>query len=106
MELVGSTTADTLKPSGNPFNKSLEVLTSPYLANVTYTGYSATAWHLFADPADVAAVEIAYLNGVQSPTIESAEADFNTLGVQMRVYFDFGVAFQDPRGATKSKGAA
>jgi TRAP-type mannitol/chloroaromatic compound transport system substrate-binding protein len=29
---------------------------------------------------------------VQSPIVETAEADFNVLGVQMRGYFDFGVA--------------
>lgn len=106
LELVGNTTTDTLKPSGNPFSKTLEVLTSPYLNNTSYTGYSTKAWYLFASPGDVAALEIAYLNGVQSPTIETAEADFNTLGIQMRVFFDFGIAFQDPRAAAKSKGEA
>ncbi|MDZ4849157.1 MAG: hypothetical protein SGI77_07670 [Pirellulaceae bacterium] len=38
------------------------------------------------------------------PTIETADADFNVLGVQLRGYHDFGVAPQDPRGAIKSKG--
>ncbi len=37
-------------------------------------------------------MEVAFLNGVQSPIVETAEADFNTLGVQMRGYFDFGVS--------------
>ena len=44
--------------------------------------------------------------GQESPTIETAEADFNTLGVQMRGYRDFGVALQDPRGGLKVKGEA
>ena len=35
-----------------------------------------------------------------------AEADFNVLGIQMRGYFDFGVAKQDYRAGCKSKGAA
>ncbi len=35
-----------------------------------------------------------------SPTIETAEADFNVLGIQMRGYHDFGVAKQDA-GATR-----
>jgi hypothetical protein len=54
----------------------------------------------------VAAIEIAYLRGRRQPTIESGESDFNTLGMQWRGYFDFGVAMQDSRAAVKSKGAA
>jgi hypothetical protein len=49
-------------------------------------------------------IEVAFLNGQESPTIETAEADFNVLGIQMRGYHDFGCALQDPRGGTKSKG--
>lgn len=65
-----------------------------------------TAYYLLADPNDIAVIEVCYLNGQQSPTIESADADFSTLGVQMRGYFDFGVAFQDARGGLKVTGAA
>ena len=36
---------------------------------------------------------------MRRPTVESADADFNVLGVQMRGYHDFGVALQEPRGA-------
>jgi len=49
---------------------------------------------------------VAFLNGQESPTIETAEADFNVLGVQMRGYHDFGVALQDFRGGVKNKGEA
>ena len=47
---------------------------------------------------------MAFLNGQESPTIETAEADFNQLGIKMRGYHDFGCALQDPRGGLKSKG--
>ncbi len=49
-------------------------------------------------------IEVAFLNGQESPTIETAEADFSVLGIQMRGYHDFGVALQDPRGGVKAKG--
>jgi hypothetical protein len=39
------------------------------------------------------------------PTVETAEADFSVLGIQMRGYFDFGVALQDWRGGVKMAGA-
>ncbi len=32
--------------------------------------------------------EIAFLDGQQTPTIQSSEADFNTLGIQHRGFFD------------------
>jgi len=39
---------------------------------------------------------LAFLNGQESPTIETAEADFNVLGIRMQGYHDFGCALQDP----------
>lgn len=93
-------------PSANTFQGAYTVASTPYLSNSGYTGYSSTAWYLLANASDMPVVEIAYLNGVESPTVETAEADFNTLGIQMRGYFDFGVAWQDVRGGVKSKGAA
>jgi hypothetical protein len=69
------------------------------------TGSSATAWYLLANPQDVAAIEIVYLQGRRTPTIESGEANMNTLGMKWRAYWDFGVALQDPRAAVKSAGA-
>ena len=41
-----------------------------------------------------------------SSDVETADADFNVLGVQMRGYHDFGVALQDPRGGLRAKGEA
>jgi hypothetical protein len=93
-------------PNRNTFAGKYEPVTSPYLSNSSYTGYSTTAWYLLADPNDLATIEVCFLNGQQSPTVESAEADFNVLGVQMRGYFDFGVTKQDYRAGVKSKGAA
>ena len=94
------------KPANNPHAGKWQPVASPYLNAQGLTGSSATGWYLFADPADVAAMEIAYLRGKRTPTIESGDTDFNTLGMQWRGYFDFGVAMQDHRAAIKSKGAA
>ncbi|NBW17448.1 MAG: hypothetical protein EBR82_56655, partial [Caulobacteraceae bacterium] len=69
-----------------------QVVTSSYLT-------SSSTWWLVANPADLPAMEVAFLNGVRVPTVEQAEADFNVLGVQMRGYFDFGVAKAESRGA-------
>lgn len=97
---------DTAVPDSNPFKGKYQPQVSAYLSNSNYTGYSATAWYLFGDPADVAAFGIAYLNGQETPTIEQEQADFNTLGIQFRGYQDFGVCQIDKCGGVKSKGAA
>lgn len=100
------TTANAKFPIANPHQGKFRVEVSRYLANAQYTGNSAKAWYLLAEPTDLPVIEVAFLNGQESPTIETADADFNVLGVQMRGYHDFGVALQDPRGGVKSKGEA
>ena len=100
------TTASTKFPVANPHQGKFAVQVSRYLGNSVYAGSSAKAWYLLAAPADLPVIEVAFLNGQESPTIETADADFNKLGIQMRGYHDFGVALQDPRGGVKSKGEA
>lgn len=93
-------------PVTNPHAGKFGVVRSSYLSNVKYPGASTKAWYLLASPADMPVIEVAFLNGREQPTVESADADFNVLGVQMRGYHDFGVALQEPRGGVKMKGEA
>lgn len=104
--ILGPTT--TKQPSVNVWQGAFTPLTSPWLSNTNLAGASSTAWYLLADPSDVAALEIAYLNGQQTPTVEffGLDSDPNVLGVTWRVYWDFGVALAEFRGGVKSKGAA
>ena len=90
----------------NPFAGMFTVVMSRYLANSSFTGYSALAWYLLADPQDVPVIETAFLGGRETPVIETADADFDQLGIQMRGYHDFGVAKQEYRGGCKFKGEA
>jgi hypothetical protein len=59
------------------------------MSNSSYTGYSTTAWYLLANPDDLPVIEVAFLNGRETPVVESADADFDTLGVQFRGYSGF-----------------
>jgi hypothetical protein len=102
---IRDTAASTKYPTANPHAGKFRTLYSAYLSNATLTGNSSTAWYLLANPADVPLIEVAFLNGRDVPTVETAEADFSVLGVQMRGYFDFGVALQDWRGGVKMAGA-
>lgn len=98
------TTSSTKYPIANPHQGKFRVEVSRYLSNSHYTGYSSKAWYLLAEAGDLPVIEVAFLNGQESPTIETADADFSVLGIQMRGYHDFGVALQDPRGGVKAKG--
>lgn len=94
-------TSGSPAPSKNPYVGKYRVVASRYLSDTSITGYSATSYYLLADPRDIAAIEVAFLDGVETPTIEEAQADFNTLGIQMRGYHDFGVNKQDPRAGVR-----
>jgi hypothetical protein len=93
-------------PVSNPHQGKFRTEVSRYLSNPTYSGGSQKAWYLLSDPSDLPVIEVAFLNGQEAPVIETAEADFNVLGVRMRGYHDFGTALQDPRGGVKCKGEA
>lgn len=93
-------------PTSNPHAGKFKVARSSYLSNTKYTGNSTKAWYLLSDPNDLATIEVAFLNGREQPTVESADADFNVLGIQVRGYHDFGVALQEFRAGVKLKGEA
>jgi hypothetical protein len=82
-------------------------LTSPYMDLASITGYSTTAWYLLADPNVYPCMEVAYLNGQQTPTVTYFGLDTNPaqLGITWQVFFDFGVALAEWRAGVKSAGA-
>jgi hypothetical protein len=93
-------------PITNPHQGKYRVEVGRYLANSRFSGNSSKAWYLLAEPSDLPVIEVAFLNGQESPTIETADADFNVLGIQMRGFHDFGVSLQDYRGGIRCKGEA
>jgi phage major head subunit gpT-like protein len=99
------TTANTRLPVANVHQNRFRPIVVPQLSNSTYTGYSTTHWFLCADPRLLASAEMAFLNGREQPTVESSDADFNTLGIQLRAYHDFGVAMTEYRASVLSAGA-
>ncbi|TDL57849.1 peptidase [Paenibacillus dendritiformis] len=67
--------------------------------------YSPTAWYLSADPSTVDTIEVTYLRGREEPTLETQVA-FDRLGMEFRIYFDYGVTVLDSRGLYKNPGKA
>ena len=90
----------------NVFAGRFMVESSPYISNSSYTGYTSTGWWMLADPGESAVIEIAGLNGRIEPIVETADAEFNTLGVQMRGYSDVGVNQQEYRAGVYADGGS
>jgi hypothetical protein len=87
-------------PNTNIWQNRFEIVASRYLSA------APLVWYLAADPSDLPLIEVAFLNGQRMPTVETAQANFNTLGIQMRGVYDFGVKKQEYRAGVKVKGAA
>ena len=68
------------------------VVSSAYLS-------SPSTWWLVANPGELPAMEVCFLNGQRQPVVQQAEADFDTLGIQVRGPFSFGVAKAESQGA-------
>ena len=105
-EVARVSTGDQL-PTGNTFKNIATLAVEPRLSTATFSGYSTVAWYLFSDPRN-AAVIVGFLDGMQSPTLETfgLDHDINTLSFGFRVYHDYGCALADYRAAIRSKGAA
>jgi ATP-dependent protease ClpP protease subunit len=100
-ELVVSTTDNSQSNSGKPniYRNAFTVVSDPYL-----DGISATAWYLFANPADIAAFEVVFLDGVQEPFVDEM-VDFDTDSMKFKVRLDYGIAIGDWRAGYKNVGA-
>ena len=98
-----TTTANTPLPNSNPHAGKFRVVRSSYLNGGLGGASSESTWYLLGNPQNIPVIEVAALNGNPNPTVETADADFNTLGVQMRGYADFGVTKQNYLGGVKSE---
>lgn len=79
----------------NVMRGMLEPITSPYLSGTKYWLFNST----------FPLVDVAFLNGRQTPVIETADVDFTQLGIQMRCYFDYGPSKGETKAALISTGA-
>ncbi len=110
-----ATSSVALTGNGNVFAGRYKVVSSAYLSRTslkdengvlqTVTGTS-TAWWMLCDPEDIAVIEVVFLNGRDTPIVESEDFTFDRLGMATRAYFDFGISKQEYRGGYKLKGAA
>lgn len=101
------TSAAQKAPTANIYQGMFRPVVGVYLGTAAgLTNGSDTGWYLLSPPTESSAiVQVGYLRGMRTPTIESADTDFNTLGMQWRCYWDLGVAYFEPRAGVFSAGA-
>jgi hypothetical protein len=84
-------------PTGNALKGRLTVVCEPRLSNPVYgANKSAKAWYLCCAPAD-GAITASFLQGIETPTVESDGGDFETLGMRWRGYTDYSFDLTDFR---------
>ena len=80
----------------NPFNGRLEVISDAELTN-------PKKWFTAADPNNIDTIEVTYLNGNDMPTLES-KIGWDILGMEWRIFIDYGINVIDYRGLGMDKG--
>jgi phage major head subunit gpT-like protein len=101
---TGGAATETKVPNANIFAGLYRPVIQDRLSDSAFTGYSTTAWYLLGD--NLKPMVVSFLNGNETPTVESTDADFNTLGIQFRGYHDFGTDKSEYLSGVKVKGAA
>jgi len=92
---VGRNNSSVKVSDVNTFAGKYNPIVAPQLSDSSISGNSTTAWYLLGEKSMGSPVVVSFLNGTETPTIESADADFNTLGIQFRGYHDFGCDLGD-----------
>nr|DAF34666.1 MAG TPA: major capsid protein [Caudoviricetes sp.] len=82
----------------NPMKGAFQLITDAQLDIVNPKGYYAVA-----DPNEADGIEVTYLNGNRTPTLES-KVSWDTLGIEYRMFHDFGINIIDYRGMSYNPG--
>lgn len=97
-QIVNSTAAVDSTNSGvvNPYKGRFVIVADAELTD-------PDAWYLVADASQHDTIEVTYLNGVETPRLETRQG-FDVDGIEYKVAFDCGVSALDFRGLYKNAG--
>ena len=98
---LGTASATGGATTPNQFYNAFTVITEAYLDGRTN---GTTAWYLIADQNVTDTYEVGFLNGQQTPYLESKNG-WDVDGVEYKVRIEAGVAALDYRGMYRKKGA-
>ncbi len=103
MKFLNSTALPGQENSGvsNIWRNSFDLVVD---AELDPTTAGALPYYMAANPADIDTIEVTYLNGDDMPKLES-RLGFDFLGIEYRIYIDYGVTVLDYRGLGMNAGA-
>jgi len=67
---------------------------------------SSTPWYALADPVECPIIKVAFLDGVQQPTLVKDNASASSFNVSWRYAYNFGIGAIDANGGVKMAGTA
>lgn len=105
-QLVYGGASASLQPNGNVWAGMMNPVMSRYIENANYVN-STTAWWILFNPASLPVIQVAFLQGQDTPAVLQAGPDyqFDRLGVSIRGTMHFGATQQNFRGGVYSVGA-
>lgn len=103
--VYGGATA-ALQPNVNVWQGQMKPVMSRYVENARYVNSATAFWVLF-NPVALAAIEVAFLNGIDTPAVLTAGPDyqFDKLGISIRGTMAFNANQQNFRGGVYSVGS-
>lgn len=103
MKFLNSTALPGQENSGvsNIWRNSFDLVVD---AELDPTTAGVLPYYMAANPADIDTIEVTYLNGDDMPKLES-RLGFDFLGIEYRIYIDYGVTVLDYRGLSMNAGA-
>lgn len=104
-QLVYGGGSAALQPQGNVWAGTFKPVMSRYIENANY-GNTATGWWILFNALALAVIEVAFLNGVDTPAVLQAGPDyqFDKLGISIRGTMPFGANAQNFRGGVFAVG--
>lgn len=103
-EYVSNTAANTLQTKDNRLYKKFGIKKYPQMVNKTIAAAAQRdAWLLWPSDKTYAPFSISWLDGVESPTVETVDAPVDMLGFGVRGYLDCDINNREPETIVRAR---
>lgn len=106
--VVSGTAPNGISMVPNNLTNQFETVASAFLgtgSNIPTAKFADLGWLLMADPLDLPLMIITYLNGAKEPTMKTVPGRYEVEGIEIGIWWTFGIGVGDVRAACYSSGA-
>ena len=106
--VVSGTAPSGISMVPNNLTNQFETVASAFLgtgSNISTSKFADLGWLLMADPLDLPLMIITYLNGAKEPTMKTVPGRYEVEGIEIGIWWTFGIGVGDVRAACYSSGA-